>query len=252
MQKLGTSLAALVVAAPVWASEPASPDPGTSPIPSATQQLLVVRSPSWKSVTATLQRFERTAGASWQAQGAVIAVNVGRNGMAWGRGLQPKDEPGPVKKEGDQRTPAGAFPLGPAFGYHDALPAGAKRYPYVHVQRGISCIEDQKSKYYNQVIDLGSVTKGDWSRTDDMLRADGLFRWGIIVDQNAKDTLPGAGSCVFLHIWRGPKQGTAGCTAMAPEAIEETIRWLDPAARPVLVQLPESEYTRLRPEWALP
>jgi L,D-peptidoglycan transpeptidase YkuD (ErfK/YbiS/YcfS/YnhG family) len=242
----------MLVAVPVWASEPTVPDAGASPIPAATQQLLVVRSPSWKSVTATLQRFERSAGGPWQAEGATIAVNVGRNGMAWGRGLQTKAEPGPVKKEGDQRTPAGAFALGPAFGYHDVLPAGAKRYPYVHVQRGISCIEDQKSKYYNQVIDLTAVTKADWSRTDDMLRADGLFRWGVVVDQNAKDTLPGAGSCVFLHIWRGPKQGTAGCTAMPPEAIEETIRWLDPSDHPVIVQLPESEYTRLRPEWALP
>ena len=92
-----------------------------------------------------------------------------------------------MKKEGDQKSPAGAFSLGPAFGYRDALPEGAKPYPYVHVRRGISCIEDMKSKYYNQVIDPSSVTHADWSVKDEMLRPDGLFRWGVIIEQNAKD-----------------------------------------------------------------
>jgi D-alanyl-D-alanine dipeptidase len=39
---------------------------------------------------------------------------------------------------------------------------------------------------------------------------------------------------------------------MPTVAVEETIRWLDPSHRPVLVQLPESEYARLRATWELP
>ena len=181
-----------------------------------------------------------------------MPVNVGRRGMAWGRGLQPADEPGPVKKEGDQKAPAGAFLLGSAFGYPDDLPAGAKRYPYLHIVSRTACIEDAKSKYYNQLIDVASIAQADWSATDPMLRPDGLFRRGVVIDQNGKDPQPGAGSCVFLHIWRGRGQGTAGCTTMAPEAIEDTIRWLEPSERPVLVQLPDPEYARVRAAWALP
>jgi D-alanyl-D-alanine dipeptidase len=166
--------------------------------------------------------------------------------------LQPPGEPGPTKKEGDQRSPAGTFLLGPAFGYRDVLPEGAKGYPYLHLRPGTSCIEDGHSKYYNQLVDPRTVTKADWAVRDEMFRADGLFRWGVFVQHNASETLRGAGSCIFLHIWRGSGKGTAGCTAMAPEAIEEILRWLDAMHHPVLVQLPENEYARLRSAWGLP
>jgi len=79
-----------------------------------------------------------------------------------------------------------------------------------------------------------------------------LFRLGIVVQQNAPDTRPGAGSCVFLHIWRGPHEPTSGCTAMPEERVRETVRWLDPKLRPVLVQLPDLEYVKLRERWQLP
>jgi D-alanyl-D-alanine dipeptidase len=240
------------IAAGAWGDDPhpASTDP--SPVPTSTRQLIVVRSESWAAVTGSLQRFERSSDGAWRQVGASTTVNLGRRGMGWGRGLQTSEEPGPVKKEGDQKSPAGIFALGPAFGYRDALPDGAKQYPYVHVRRGISCIEDMKSKYYNQVIDPSSITHADWSVRDEMLRPDGLFRWGVIIEHNAKDTVRGAGSCVFLHIWKGLGKGTAGCTAMPGETIEETLRWLDSSERPVIVQLPESEYQRLRSVWALP
>jgi L,D-peptidoglycan transpeptidase YkuD (ErfK/YbiS/YcfS/YnhG family) len=253
VRKLGTCLAVISIAAGAWGddAQPAA-EVEKSPVPVATRQLILVRSESWTAVTGSLQRYERAGDSAWRPVGAIITVNLGRRGMAWGRGLQKGDEPGPVKKEGDQKSPAGAFELGPAFGYREALPDGAKQYPYVHVRRGISCIEDMKSKYYNQVIDPSSVTHADWSVKDEMLRPDGLFRWGVIIEHNAKDTVRGAGSCVFLHIWRGLGKGTAGCTAMPGDNIEETLRWLDSSEHPVIVQLPESEYARLRSTWALP
>jgi hypothetical protein len=49
---------------------------------------------------------------------------------------------------------------------------------------------------------------------------------------------PGRGSCIFLHVWDGPGRPTAGCTAMDAAAMREVLAWLDPAARPALVQLP--------------
>jgi L,D-peptidoglycan transpeptidase YkuD (ErfK/YbiS/YcfS/YnhG family) len=85
-----------------------------------------------------------------------------------------------------------------------------------------------------------------------MVRPDGLFRWGVIVQQNNPEIKVGAGSCVFLHIWRGLRQPTAGCTAMPAEQIQEVVRWLDATAQPVLVQLPEAEYQKVREAWSLP
>lgn len=108
------------------------------------------------------------------------------------------------------------------------------------------------SKYYNQVIDVAGVTPGSRPGWSEMQRADGLFRWGVIVRQNDADTKVGAGSCVFLHIWRGPGRGTAGCTAMAEDQIESVLRWLDPKAEPILVELPEPAYQELHDAWRLP
>ena len=50
--------------------------------------------------------------------------------------------------------------------------------------------------------------------------------------------MPGHGSCIFLHISPTPGTGTAGCTAMAAPALDEVMRWLDPARQPALVQMP--------------
>lgn len=87
-----------------------------------------------------------------------------------------------------------------------------------------------------------------WTSAERMVRDDALYRWIVVVDHNPLRT-PGAGSGMFLHGWRAPTQPTAGCTAADEAALVEVIRWLDPAAAPLLVQLP----TAFRPEgWGLP
>jgi L,D-peptidoglycan transpeptidase YkuD (ErfK/YbiS/YcfS/YnhG family) len=243
---------------PVPASKPAasesvppSPVPA-SPIAKESRQLLVVRTRSWRTSTGSLERFERDDSSPWRLVGESIPVNVGRNGMGWGRGLHASDQAGPVKREGDGRAPAGVFPLALAFGAADELPPDAKGFPYLHTLPTTYCVEDVRSKYYNQIIDANEVKMTSWERWSEMQRKDGLFRWGVVVRQNGPDIKVGAGSCVFLHVWRGRRQPTAGCTAMPVEQIQETVRWLDGTAQPLLVQLPEAEYGRLRDAWALP
>ncbi|MEI9937892.1 MAG: L,D-transpeptidase family protein [Pseudomonadota bacterium] len=172
--------------------------------------------------------------------------------MGWGRGLFTGTEPGPMKREGDGRSPAGVFALGRAFGSADSLPEGAKNFPYLHTLPSTYCIEDTRSKSYNQIVEVPGVTPGSRPGWSEMQRADGLFRWGVVVRHNDSDTQIGAGSCVFLHIWRGPGRGTAGCTAMQSDQLESTLRWLDPQANPLLVELPEPAYQELRNAWGLP
>jgi D-alanyl-D-alanine dipeptidase len=232
-------------------TETESPPP-VSPIATESRQLIVVRTRTWRQSTGTLERYERDEKVPWHRVGEATPVNVGRNGMGWGRGLHPPDQPGPVKHEGDGRAPAGVFALALAFGAAEGLPPEAKGFPYLHTQATTYCVEDTRSKYYNQIIDANEVKMTSWERWSEMQRADGLFRWGVVVRQNGPDTKNGAGSCVFLHIWRGFRQPTAGCTAMAVDQIQETVRWLDPAAEPRLVQLPEPEYERRRDVWGLP
>ena len=229
-----------------------APDEGASVIPGASRQLVLVAVDSWSAVDAEVARFERSA-PGWSAVGEPWPAVIGARGAGWGRGLHgdgaPDGRGGPVKVEGDGKSPAGVFAIGAAYGYGDAAPAGA-RVPYTKVDASWRCVDDTGSAHYNRVLDADGV-EVDWSSAEEMRRADELYRWVLLVDHNTARA-PGAGSCIFLHVWSGAGRGTAGCTAMARDHMEELLGWLDPAARPVLVLLPREELAALREPWALP
>lgn len=224
----------------------------SSPIPGATKQLLIVRSASWRAHDGTLERFVLGDDDQWVSVESAIPVALGRTGMAWGRGIQQRGLAGPIKREGDGKSPAGVFALRQAFGTDASLLDGAHHFPYLHATSTNYCVEDTRSAHYNQLIDSGNVTTTLWEKWSPLRRSDGLFDWGIVVEQNSSPTVPGAGSCVFLHIWRGRHSSTAGCTAMARNDIEDVLRWLDPSTNPLLVQLPQRTYDEQRRAWTLP
>lgn len=227
-------------------------------------QMIVVTTSSWNAVDGKLQRYQRRSPrARWRQVGASIPVVVGTHGMGWGMGLvATEDDPAraasdPVKREGDGRSPAGVFALGTAFGFA-AQPFNGSRLPYLTLTPSIECVDDVSSKYYNRVLDRSTVSP-DWNSSEHMLAVGEAYRWGIVVDHNGgaaraneNPPRPGGGSCIFLHIWSGPGRGTAGCTAMPEENLETLLTWLDPARKPLLVQLPASAYTRLMQPWRLP
>lgn len=245
---------------------PAAAQP-PAPIPASTRQLVVVTTASWSATDGVLRRYERDGGA-WAPVGPEVGVVVGRSGLGWGRGLHGAPPPGaPVKAEGDGRAPAGAFRLTAAFGYADAEATGL---PYVRSTPDTECVDDRRSAYYNRVLDRAPLGEAaDWRSHEEMRRRDGLYRIGVVVAHNGPGVDPavlpasapppeaaapvaGGGSCIFLHVWRGPGSTTAGCTAMPDPALQEVVAWLDAAADPVLVQLPEAEADRLRGAWGLP
>jgi L,D-peptidoglycan transpeptidase YkuD (ErfK/YbiS/YcfS/YnhG family) len=212
----------------------------------------LVRSDSWTASWGTLQRYERAASGGWAAKDVEIPVDLGRHGMAWGKGLHPPPTSGAAKAEGDGKSPAGVFALGRAFGTADSLPSEARGFPYLQTRASTYCVEDVRSNFYNQIIDAREVARTSWEKWSELRRADGLFDWGVVVRQNDPIVQKGAGSCVFLHVWRGPRVPTAGCTAMPRDRIEAVLRWLDPAAEPVLVQLPQPVLEAVRQAWGLP
>jgi D-alanyl-D-alanine dipeptidase len=228
----------------------ATPKSGpTHPLAGA-RQVVVVTAAGWSAQTGTLTRWQREdANDPWHRVGDEVQVALGKGGMGWGRGLHPAQPRGPVKQEGDNRTPAGAFRLSGTFGYE---PSAIGRLPYTPLTDDIQCVDDGRSKRYNVIVDRKGITNPDWKSFERMRRDDDLYRLGVVVEHNAFPATPGAGSCIFLHIWSGPAQPTVGCTAMAADGLAKLAEWLDPAARPVLVELPEAEYSRLHTSWQLP
>jgi len=101
-------------------------------------------------------------------------------------------------------------------------------------------------------VDTATVSP-DWGshENENMHRSDDLYRWGILVDHNANPPVPGGGSCIFMHIWKGPAQPTVGCTAMPQADMELLLGWLDPDRKPLLVQLPAAQYQKLGHRWNL-
>lgn len=201
------------------------------------QQIVVVQTSDWDAVEGSLRRYEWEADA-WKQVGEDWPIVVGKKGMAWGKGIKSfGGAEGPIKKEGDKKSPAGVFVLGSAFGY--ALDPGGIQVPYIPVVSTTMCIEDGASTSYNQIIDEGS-TEADWNSTDHMLRKDDLYEWGVFVAHNSPNAEAGKGSCIFLHVWRQNDSGTAGCTAMEKSNMKELIEWLKPEKAPLLIQMPKS------------
>ena len=216
-------------------------------------QALVVTTADWSAVDASLRIYERKdTRSAWISAGERIPAVVGRNGLAWGRGLHP-DHPagGPQKREGDGRAPAGIFKLGPAFGYAPGESVPWIGLPYRQMTESSKCVDDPASLLYNRLVDEGTVRQ-DWNSREEMKRSDEQYRLGIVIGHNTDPVAPGGGSCIFLHIWEKPSKGTSGCTAVSAADMEEILRRLRPEANPLLIQLPQQEYERMRGPRGLP
>lgn len=215
------------------------------------RQLVLVVTPGWDEVQGELRRFERSAaGSAWRAVGAPGLIVVGRAGLAWDPLVTPV-VPGPQKKEGDGRSPAGVFSVGKAFGFAPSHDATWTKLPYLHVVEGIECVDDPASAVYNQIVDRRTVKQPDWTSAELMRDVGEPYRWGVVVNYNTP-AVAGRGSCIFLHIGGEGGRGTVGCTAMSPDELRQVMGWLDPMSSPVVVQLPRPAYERVKAEWSLP
>ena len=220
----------------------------------ASCQLLRVVADDWASTTAQLRRFERTRrGAGWTPVGDAIKVSLGQSGLAWGIGLHREvSADGPVKREGDRRAPAGVFAITALFGSADQELARSARLPYLAATRELKAIDDPASRHYNRIVEQSALAEIDWVSHEDMLRGDDRYAIGAVVAHNSPQPTPGAGSCIFIHVWHSKDVPTAGCTAGALSDIAKLCAWLDGASSPVLIQLPRAEYERYQAAWALP
>lgn len=215
------------------------------------RQMVLVITDGWDATTGTLQRFERpSTSARWRAVGSRVPVVVGRSGIAWDDGLGTRLRGEPVKREGDGRSPAGAFPLDTAFGFGIRQIMSSVRLPYVQLRQSTECVDDVRSVHYNTIVDRDGVDRVDWTSSERMREIE-QYAYGVHVAYNAPPR-PARGSCIFLHIWGGPGSTTAGCTAMDEGALRDLMGWIDPARRPMLVQLPAGALRRMRSRWRLP
>ncbi|MEO7068505.1 MAG: hypothetical protein ABI114_16465 [Rhodanobacter sp.] len=219
----------------------------------SSRQLVLVTIADWNADHGTLRTFTRGPH-GWVAAGVSAPVTIGSSGAGWGIGLNVPRQDGPIKHEGDNRNPAGVFRIGQAFGYAAHADTAL---PYRALSATDYCVDVVGSKDYNRIVDANVVgaaaVKGSTEpmRRDIHLNGDQHYRLGFEIEQNWQSK-PGAGSCIFAHLWGSPTSTTVGCTAMAPATMQSLLAWLQPKSNPIFVLLPRDEYQRLRGQWKLP
>jgi L,D-peptidoglycan transpeptidase YkuD (ErfK/YbiS/YcfS/YnhG family) len=223
-------------------------------VPDDTLQLVVGIAPSWDARNATIYRFERKPGKPWKRVGKKWSANLGKNGLAAGRGLVDWCGPDDGRKaEGDKKSPAGVFRLGPSYGWGKGL-KNAPRGKMKPITKTTVCVSDPASKSYNRIVDTEKV-EDDWDWAGFFRRPRNEVKNRTIMigvnggaDPDADPPVAGEGSCVLFHRSRGPKHPTIGCTALPTEAMDALVAWLSAKKRPVYVLMTEEQYEELRAE----
>ena len=145
---------------------------------------------------------------------------VGRNGIG-------------KTKEGDKRTPTGAYNLTTPFGIKDD--PGAK-LAYTKVNKYLYWCGDSSSPYYNQLVDERNVDRKHTKSDEYLIEYKGVYNYCMFIDYNASGEA-GKGSCIFLHC-TGKNKYTAGCVAVPESAMKKIICWAGPGAKIVIREKP--------------
>ena len=137
-------------------------------------------------------------------------VYIGRNGATKN------------KIEGDGKTPIGEFELGYILGTH-ANTTNLNGLRYVQITKNMYWIDDPKSKYYNQLVNILDVEK-DWNSAEHLIDYPIQYEYLIEIKTNPNN-IPGKGSAIFLHCTNN--KPTVGCIAVDREIMKKLIENID-------------------------
>ena len=191
-----------------------APDPALARVGSA-GQAVVVTAERYGATTATLTAYQRD-GDGWRRAFGPWTARVGT------RGLAPPGE----KREGDGRTPSGAYGFDFFFG---VAPDPGVKFPYRRVTDRIVWDDNPASPLYNTWVDLDRQQPG---AEPEPMFVRPAYDHGAVIAYNT-DRTPGLGSAIFLHVSNGGP--TAGCVSLPAGQLVDVLRWLDPAHGPKIV-----------------
>ncbi|MBF6172324.1 L,D-transpeptidase family protein [Nocardia blacklockiae] len=134
-------------------------------------------------------------------------------------------------REGAAYTPEGTFTLTEAFGRQ---PATAK-LPYLQVDSSNTWwwVSDTASPLYNRSFRCAEADcPFDTAAAENLGRTVPQYDYALVIDYNRAPVVAGAGSAFFVHVEAG--RATAGCVAIAAEAMRTLLDTLRPSRRPVI------------------
>jgi L,D-peptidoglycan transpeptidase YkuD (ErfK/YbiS/YcfS/YnhG family) len=184
---------------------------------SATQ--LVTTIPRTRRSTQAVFRLWTKRADCWRPAAGPWTAWVGGNGTS------------PLKREGDRRTPSGVF--GFLRTMYGIPPSPGVRYRYHRIVCGDWWVEDPVSPSYNRFRHVRCGSSPPFRTTsEDMSRSPTAYRHLAVIAYNTSPVVPGRGSGIFLHASTG--RPTLGCVSLPLPELLRALRWLRPAAHPLI------------------
>ena len=124
------------------------------------------------------------------------------------------------KQEGDGKTPIGEFEIGLLLARNDGLKTSKN---CIVITNNLYWIDDSKSKYYNQLVDIDKVRK-DWNSAEHLIDYPIQYEFLLEIKINPNN-IPENGSAIFLHCTSG--KPTAGCIAVDRDIMKLILENID-------------------------
>ncbi|MDE6140804.1 MAG: L,D-transpeptidase family protein [Alistipes sp.] len=135
-----------------------------------------------------------------------------------------------LKREGDGCTPCGAYALRRGLWRTADV---RTRFPMQTYDDRCVWIDDPHRPDYNTLVcNAETETLAHGERLAEIGEP---YDYIIVVEYNTSPVVAGAGSAIFMHVWRAEGRPTAGCVAMSRENMRQLVGWLDPKAFPEAV-----------------
>ena len=113
------------------------------------------------------------------------------------------------KKEGDKKTPKGIFEIENLYFRKDRIKKPITSLKCIEIKKNMGWCDDINfPKKYNKLIKAN-----DNLRHEKLTRKDHKYNLLVPIKYNFKKTIPGRGSCIFIHLTKNYKP-TAGCIAL--------------------------------------
>ena len=129
------------------------------------------------------------------------------------------------KREGDGASPAGSFPLLCCYYRPDRLAPPRTGLPVIALRPTDGWVDDPADQQYNRLVSLPYAASHE-----EMWRSDGLYDLVVPLGYNTDPPVPGRGSAIFLHVASADFAPTAGCIAIARDALLGLLPLLGPGS----------------------
>ncbi len=192
---------------------------------SSTSQLIVVTSAVGNTSNVIINTYEKNI-SGWVNIHNNITGYIGMKGFT------------DNKKEGDKKTPAGAYNIGTCFSKTSNVATGLEFYKYDSKD---VWVDDPKSSYYNTY--QREPSNGRWNSAENFSKMkNGVYDVFFNLEYN-NQKISYKGSAIFFHIVNPNMQikYTNGCVATDRKNLLSIVKWLNKNKSPMILMGPLSD-----------